>query len=97
MGSVLRFANKTMPHSWFMSDKDSAKLDLGGQLFGAHDRNYRPKEVEPIPQIDMGSESNIERDRMRRTARRAAGRDSTIRTSSQGAPYSSAPKSLLGS
>jgi len=99
MGGVLRFANKTMPHTWFMGSKESAQYDLAGQVFGAHDHLYKPEKVEPVPAIDPGADQTVERDRMRRMARRASGRDSTIRTGPQGAvaPYSAQPKSLLGS
>lgn len=101
MGSPLkkltRFANKTMPHTWVMGESASAQYDLAGQLTGAHDRLYKPKDVTPPPRADVDQSGLIERDRQRRLARRAAGRDSTVRTGPGGAPYDGAPKTLLGS
>lgn len=54
-------------------------------------------EVAPaLPFQDSTAAANASRDRERRLARRAAGRDSTVRTGSLGAPYSAQAKSLLG-
>ena len=101
MGSVgkklLRGANKTMPHTWVMGEQASASIDFAGQAAGAHDRLYKPRDVEAIPPPEVDNQALIARDRMRRTARAAAGRDSTVRTSPQGAPYQPTPKKLLGS
>lgn len=108
MGSVGRkltkFANKTMPHTWVMGEKASAQYDLAGQVFGAHDDLYKPKDAPAIPTDDgTGNDAEaaalIARDRMRRMARRANGLDSTIRTSPTGAAalYTAQPKQLLGS
>ena len=94
---LLKFSNKIQPHSLLMGEKASAQYDLAGQLAGSHDYLYKPKEIDPIPTPDDAG-ANVARDRMRRLAKKASGRDSTIRTSPQGAaPYSAAPKSLLGS
>jgi hypothetical protein len=104
MGSVTRVLNKTMPHTWVMGEKKSAQFDLAGQLTGAHDHLYKPDVVQPIPTdngagMDTEAAALVARDRARRMARRAAGLDSTIRTSPSGAAalYSPQPKSLLGS
>lgn len=91
--------NAVSPHSWFLSKKQSASMDLGGQLLGAHDDLYKPAKVEPIPQTDTTNDAMAASDRARRLARKAAGLQSTIRTSPSGAAalYSSQPKALLGS
>jgi hypothetical protein len=98
MGSVTRFLNKTQPHTWVMGEKQSAQFDFAGQATGAHDHLYKPANVQPIPTSDTDSAALVERDRMRRVAKRAAGLDSTIRTSPAGATlYNPQPKALLGS
>lgn len=95
--NALQFGSKTHPHSWFLDKKTNASTDLGGQLTGAYDDLYKVKDQEPIPSPSVDNAAFTERDRTRRLAKRANGRDSTIRTSPQGAAYSGAPKSLLGS
>jgi hypothetical protein len=82
-----------------MGEKASAQFDLAGQLTGAHDHLYKPAAVEPIPTDNTDNAALIERDRTRRMAKRAAGLDSTIRTSPSGAAalYTPQPKTLLGS
>ncbi len=102
MGSVTRFLNKTMPHTWIMGEKASAGLDFAGQLTGAHDHYYQPADVQPIPDntADANTAAATAADRARRLAKRAAGLDSTIRTSPSGAAaalYNPQPKTLLGS
>lgn len=94
---LLRFSNKIQPHSLLMGEKASAQYDLAGQLAGAHDHLYKPKNVAPPPVANDTQTGVVERDRMRRMARRAQGRDSTVRTGPGGAPYDAAPKTLLGS
>jgi hypothetical protein len=69
------------------SDKDAIKA-FGQQL--------RTQGVAPIPYEDPTAQVLAARDRQRRLTRRAAGRDSTIRTGTAGAPYVGAPPSLLG-
>lgn len=99
MGSLIkkhaRRANKLQPHTWVMGEKASADIDLAGQLVGAHDANYKPEEVEPAPSPNV-DDAYIQRDRIRRMAKRAQGRDSTIRAGGTGAPYTGAPAKLLG-
>lgn len=102
MGSVgkklTKVANKFSPHALIMGEEASASMDLGGQLFGAHDDLYKPKNIEAIPGgANMDASAMAERDRARRLARRAMGRDSTVRTGAQGAAYQGAPKTLIGS
>lgn len=100
MGSPLRkltkLANKTMPHTWIMGERASAGVDLAGQLTGAHDALYKPAAIAPAPALNTDA-AYLQRDRVRRMAQRAQGQASTIRTSSTGAPYTGAPKQLLGS
>jgi hypothetical protein len=69
------------------SDKDAIKA------FG---RQLRTQGVTPIPYEDPTAAALAARDRQRRLTRKAAGRDSTIRTSPAGAPYVGTPPSLLG-
>lgn len=98
MGFVKKIGNPAeYPVRKLLGDKTFSQLDLGGQVAGVYDDLYKPEKIEPIPTPNIDASANVERDRARRLARKAAGRDSTIRTSSQGAPYSGAPKSLLGS
>ena len=85
------------PHSLALGRKKSASMNLAGQLAGSYDDLYKPAEVEAIPYQDSTASAFTQRDRTRRLASRAMGRDSTIRTGPGGAPYSAAPKSLLGS
>lgn len=98
LSKVAKFSNKVQPHSLVMGEKASAQYDLAGQLTGAHDGLYKPKEITPPDVIADSAVTSVERDRMRRMARRASGRDSTIRTGPSGVvPYSDQPKKLLGS
>lgn len=85
------------PHSLLMGRKASASVNLAGQLAGSYDDLYKPAKVEAIPSPSNDTNAYAARDNTRRLARRAAGRDSTVRTGPGGAPYSAAPKTLLGS
>ncbi len=86
------------PHSLLMGRKKSASVNLAGQLAGSYDDLYQPKATPAIPNPVSGTtDSFAARDNMRRLVRRASGRDSTVRTGPGGAPYTAAPKSLLGS
>lgn len=100
MGSFLkkatRFANKTQPHTWVMGEKASAKIDLAGQLTGAHDQYYQPETPEAAPDPMVDSQAYAERDRIRRRAKRAQGQPSTIRAGTMATPYTGQPASLLG-
>jgi hypothetical protein len=100
MGSIFkkanRLANKMQPHTWVMGEKASAGVDLGGQLVGAHDAYYQPEDIAAAPSPQVDDQAYVQRDRIRRMAKRAQGRDSTIRTGSTGAPYTGAPARLLG-
>jgi hypothetical protein len=92
---LLRLGNK--PNELLFGKKTARSIDLGGQLFGAYNSDYKPEDVTPPPSpIDATTDAFTARDRVRRTARRALGRDSTIRTSPTGAPYTGAPATLLG-
>lgn len=94
----LAFGNKMNPHTWALGERQSAAMDLGGQIAGAHDDLYKPKAVADIPSPIVDSAAFTERDQARRLAKKANGRDSTIRTSPAGATlYSAQPKTLLGS
>lgn len=101
MGSTgkkaLRFANKTMPHTWVMGEQNSASIDFAGQLAGAHDHLYKPGKVEALPSPEVDAQAYTARDRIRRLARTAQGRDSTMRTDLQAAPYQPNGKRLTGS
>jgi len=100
MGSIIKKAtklgNKASPHTWVMGEKASAQYDLGGQLTGAHDERYQPEEIAAAPAPQVDDQAYVQRDRIRRMAKRAQGRDSTIRTGATGAPYTGAPAKLLG-
>lgn len=77
--------------------KTFASIDLGGQVLGQYDELYKPDAVEPAPSpLDTGGEAYTARDNIRRRAAKAQGRDSTIRTSALGAPYTGSPAKLLG-
>ena len=99
----LNFTSKTNALNYLLGRKEGGKLDLAGQLAGVYDGDYKPANVSAIPTGDgTGTSADaaalIARDRERRLARRAAGLDSTIRTSPAGAAlYSAQPKTLLGS
>jgi hypothetical protein len=94
----LAFGNKLNPHTWALGERQSAAMDLGGQVAGAHDDLYKPKDIAAAPSADTSVDAYTQRDFARRLAKRASGRDSTIRTSPAGAAlYSAQPKSLLGS
>jgi hypothetical protein len=100
MGSVFKkagkLAGKMQPHSWVLGEKASKSLDFGGQLVGAYDDQYKPAEIEAAPTPIVDDQAYVQRDRIRRIAKKAQGRDSTIRTSSTAAPYTGAPAKLLG-
>lgn len=94
----LGFVRKTSGLRAVVGDKAFSSMDLAGQLAGVYDGNYKPADVQPIPTDNTDSAAMVERDRVRRLAKRASGLDSTIRTSPAGATlYSAQPKSLLGS
>lgn len=93
---LLRFGNAASPHTWVLGKKASAGMDFGGQAFGAYDKNYQPTDVEAAPSPTVDNTAYAARDNIRRRAAKAQGRDSTIRTSSMGAPYTGAPAKLLG-
>jgi|SRR5881396_255138 len=95
---ALQFASKTQPHSWFLDKKTNASIDLGGQITGAYDDIYKVKDPEAIPTASTDGAASSQADFARRLAKKANGRDSTIRTSPAGALYGGSPaKSLLGS
>jgi hypothetical protein len=100
MGSIFRkagrLANKMQPHTWVMGERASANMDLGGQVVGAHDKYYQPEDVAPAPSPQVDDQAYVQRDRIRRMAKRAQGQPSTVRTGSTGAPYTGAPAKLLG-
>lgn len=80
--------------------KTFSSIDLGGQVLGQYDDLYKPADVsaDPPPSpIAADTEAYAQRDRIRRIAKKAQGQQSTIRTSSTGAPYTGAPATLLGS
>jgi hypothetical protein len=94
----LNFTSKTSGLRALVGKDQFASMDLGGQVAGIYDDKYKPKDVQPIPSADVGSDPLVAADRMRRLAKRASGLDSTIRTSPAGATlYSAQPKVLLGS
>lgn len=63
----------------------------------AEELGYGPVPVETPPGIAPPEQIDVDAYRSRsRNRRRAMGSSSTIRTSNAGAPYSPAPKSLLG-
>ena len=69
--------------------------DPGGVL---HNTGVADTAIRSAPSPSgIDSSSYLARDQIRRLARRAQGIDSTIRTSSTGAPYTAQPKTLLGS
>lgn len=77
--------------------KTFAGLDLGGQVLGQYDNLYKPADIPAAPsQINNDASAYEARDRIRRIAKRAQGIDSTVRTSSAGAPYTGQPTALLG-
>jgi hypothetical protein len=73
-----------------------AQKPSDGDVIKGFGRQLRTQGVAPIPYEDPTAEALAARDRQRRLTRRAAGRDSTIRTSPAGAPYVGTPPSLLG-
>lgn len=91
------FLESLHPHSLAMGRKASASMNLAGQVAGSYDDLYKPAKVEAIPSPTTATNAYEQRDNTRRLARRATGRDSTVRTGPGGAPYSAAPKQLLGS
>lgn len=95
----LGFTHKTDALRYILGKQQSAKVDLAGNLAGVYDYMYKPKAVQPIPTDNVDAAAATEADRQRRLAKKAAGLDSTIRTSPSGAAslYSAQPKSLLGS
>lgn len=81
-----------------LGKKVASSIDLAGQIVGDYDKLYKPKDVQDIPSPISDSAAFTARDQARRLARKANGRDSTIRTSPAGAAlYSPQPKTLLGS
>lgn len=101
MGSLIkkaaRLGNKASPHTWIVGSKASAKMDFGGQILGAWDRYYQPETPDAPPSPIVDNEAYVQRDRIRRMAKKAQGRDSTIRAGSLARPYTDSPASLLGS
>jgi hypothetical protein len=95
--SFLKFTAKTSGLRALVGGEQFGNMDLAGQVFGVYDDRYKPKEVDATPSASVETQAYAARDNMRRLARRATGRDSTVRTGPGGAPYSAAPKSLLGS
>lgn len=100
MGSVFKkagkLANKMQPHTWVMGEEASRSVDFGGQLVGAHDDAYKPTDIEAAPSPVVDDQAYMQRDRIRRIARKAQGQQSTIRTSAASAPYTGTPAKLLG-
>jgi hypothetical protein len=97
--SFLKFQAKTSGIRALVGDKQFGTMDLAGQLAGVYDDRYKVKPIEPIP-TDSPADQNAPgqaADFARRLARKANGRDSTIRTSPAGALYTATPKTLLGS
>lgn len=76
--------------------KTFASLDPGGQILGQYDSLYKPEDVQAPASPIVDAEAYQQRDRIRRIARRAQGRDSTIRTNLT-APATGQPATLLGS
>lgn len=76
--------------------KTFSGLDLGGQILGQYDNLYKPADIAAAPSPSTDAPAYEARDRIRRMAKRAQGIDSTVRTSSAGAPYTGQPASLLG-
>lgn len=100
MGFAKKAVDALHPHTLILGRKKSAQFNLAGQLAGTYDDLYKPAKVEPIPSPSSPAAANdayTARDFSRRLARRAQGRDSTVRTGPGGAPYDAAPKRLLGS
>ena len=99
----LGFTAKTSGLRALVGAKAFGNMDLAGQLAGVYDDRYKVKDPPAIPTgdgtgVSADAAAAIERDRVRRMARQAAGLDSTIRTSPAGAAlYSTQPKTLLGS
>jgi len=93
---LLRLGNNVSPHTWVLGKKASAGMDLGGQAFGAYDKNYQPSDIAAAPSPVNDAGAYVARDNIRRRAARAQGLNSTIRTSATGAPYTGAPATLLG-
>jgi hypothetical protein len=91
---LLRLGNK--PNELLFGKKTARSMDLGGQVFGAYNSDYKPDEVATAPSPIVDADAYAARDRTRRMAKRALGRDSTIRTSPTGAPYTGEPARLLG-
>lgn len=91
---LLRLGNK--PNEWLFGKKTARSMDFGGQVGGAYDSDYKPAEIEAAPSPVNDAPAYVARDNIRRRAAKAQGRDSTIRTSSTGAPYTGAPARLLG-
>lgn len=92
----LRFGNKIMPHTWVLGSTQSRSIDLGGQVAGAYDNQYKPADVEAPASPIVDDDAYRARDRMRRLARKAQGQPSTIRAGLT-QPYTGQPESLLGS
>ena len=91
---LARLGNK--PNEWLFGKKTARSIDFGGQVLSAYDSDYKPEDVAAPPSPIVDADAYTQRDRIRRTARRAMGRDSTIRTSPTGAPYTGQPATLLG-
>jgi len=100
MGSIFKkatkFANSASPHTWVVGKKASASMDFGGQALGVHDDRYQPEDIAAAPSPQVDDQAYVQRDRIRRMAKKAQGRDSTVRTGSTGAPYTGQPAKLLG-
>jgi len=94
----LRIADGRWIGESVLGKKAFSNIDLAGQVIGQYDSMYKPKEVQDIPSPITDSAEFTARDQARRLAKKANGRDSTIRTSPAGATlYSAQPKALLGS
>ena len=96
--SFLGLTAKTSGLRALVGAKAFGNMDLAGQLAGVYDDRYKVKDPQPIPTDNVDAAAQTAADRTRRLARRAAGLDSTIRTSPAGATlYNAQPKTLLGS
>lgn len=94
----LKATAKTSGIRALVGDKAFGNMDLAGQLAGVYDDRYKVKDPEAIPSpVADAAAPFAAADNVRRLAKRAAGRDSTIRTSPAGALYTAQPKALLGS
>jgi hypothetical protein len=87
----LGFVRKTSGLRAVVGDKAFSSMDLAGQLAGVYDDQLQAGRRAADPNRQHGLAAMVERDRVRRLAKRASGLDSTIRTSPAGALYSAQP------